>query len=676
MNALFRFSPGRFFLGLLGFIAVIIGFLWFAPHFIPADSYRNEIHQKLEALTGRDVTIGGDVALRFLPRLSLSLGDVSMSHPEGFAAKTENPFAKIDALHVSLQIIPLISGRVVIDRFELEKPELYLQKDANGQPNWEFTPEGETKETEAETDKTDKVSRLKELNIATIAIREGRLAYQENAEAEPLILAPLNASLNVPSLFSKARFTASTLLNGEQEIRAEGSFDTPGKWMNKEAAALSLVLDLGGKAGKASFEGTIKNEETLKTQGVLEISVPSVAHLLSLFTGNAPDAPETALNIHTNLRTSGQQVKTSKMVFTFGDATLNGDLVFMADAEAGKPGIAGVLESAEIIDISALTPNLANRETQPQKAAEGEPENNDETTSKWSRKPVIPDLSWLDQFVADISITTAGLKSHAIETGAFPLMVKVRNGVLTATITAMELYGGTANAAVSVNGTASMPKFQESVSFTGINAGPLLRDAYGFDRLSGTANGSYSINSRGRSLHDLVGGLQGDGKLHFTDGAVKGINLAALVRKATRIASTVLNATAPASESGGKTDFASLSGSFTIAGGVLTNPDLNLQAPLLTVTGSGTVNLPQKRLDYRLEPSLVASAEGQERTQETSGALTIPIRVAGPFDSITFKPDAKSVVEDLVKDPKGTVKKLEENVKGLEKDLKGLIGEF
>lgn len=675
MTGLFRFSPGRFFLGLLGFIAVIIGFLWFAPHFIPADSYRTEIHQKLEERTGRDVTIEGDVTLRFLPRLSLSLGDVTMSHPEGFAANTENPFARIEALHVSLQIIPLISGRVVIDRFELEKPELYLQKDATGQPNWEFTPEGETERAEVEAGKTDKPSRLKELNIATIAIRDGRLAYRKSAEAEPLILAPLNASLNVPSLFSKARFTASTLLNGEQEIRAEGSFATPGKWMNQEAVTVSLALDLGGKAGKASFEGTVQDKEALKTQGVLEIDVASVAHLLSLFTGNAPGARETALNIRTNLRTSGQQVKTSKLAFTFGDATLNGDLVFMADAEAGKPGIAGVLQSEEVIDISALTPNLATREN-PQEAAGSETEEDGETKSEWSQKPIIPDLSWLNQFVADVSITTAGLKSHDIETGAFPLMLKVRNGVLTANITAMELYGGTANAMASVDGTASVPQFEESASFTGVNAGPLLRDAYGFDRLSGTASGSYSLNTRGRSLHDLVGGLQGEGKLHFANGAVKGINLAALVRKATRIASTVLDATAPASESGGKTDFASLSGSFTIAGGVLKNPDLNLQAPLLTVTGSGTVNLPQKRLDYRLKPSLVATAEGQERTQETSGALTIPIRVEGPFDNITFKPDAKSMVEDLVKDPKGTVEKLEENVKGLEKDLKGLIGEF
>ena len=44
-----------------------------------------------------------------------------------------------------------------------------------------------------------------------------------------------------------------------------------------------------------------------------------------------------------------------------------------------------------------------------------------------------------------------------------------------------------------------------------------------------------------------------------------------------------------------------------------------MQSPLLRVQGSGSVNLPDGTVDYRLEPKLVASTEGQGGAANVGG---------------------------------------------------------
>ena len=57
-----------------------------------------------------------------------------------------------------------------------------------------------------------------------------------------------------------------------------------------------------------------------------------------------------------------------------------------------------------------------------------------------------------------------------------------------------------------------------------------------------------------------------------------------------------------ATSDGQATDFTSLTGTYTITNGILTNDDLTMSAPLLRMTGEGNVNMPDKTLDYTIRP--------------------------------------------------------------------------
>ena len=97
-----------------------------------------------------------------------------------------------------------------------------------------------------------------------------------------------------------------------------------------------------------------------------------------------------------------------------------------------------------------------------------------------------------------------------------------------------------------------------------------------------------------------------------------------------------------------KTDFSVLGGTFTIRNGILSNNDMEMQSPLLRVGGKGTVDLPKQTVDYRIEPKVVASLQGQGG-KGNLGGVTVPILIQGPWNNLSYKPDVAGMVNNLGK---------------------------
>src|SRR3546814_9939610 len=120
--------------------------------------------------------------------------------------------------------------------------------------------------------------------------------------------------------------------------------------------------------------------------------------------------------------------------------------------------------------------------------------------------------------------------------------------------------------------------------------------------------------------------LDGDGSFEFLDGAIHGINIAALLR---HVGAAGLNTEAGAEQ---ETDFAELSGSYVIREGIVENRDLQMLAPLLRLGGGGTVSMPQQTLDYTVDATLVASLTGQGGNEALVG-IPVPIRITGAWSN-------------------------------------------
>ncbi len=65
------------------------------------------------------------------------------------------------------------------------------------------------------------------------------------------------------------------------------------------------------------------------------------------------------------------------------------------------------------------------------------------------------------------------------------------------------------------------------------------------------------------------------------------------------------------------------------------------------MTGTGTVNLPAKQLNFRVDPQLVASLEGQGGQKDLAG-LGVPVMIVGPWAKPKIYPDIKGILENPV----------------------------
>jgi AsmA protein len=193
-----------------------------------------------------------------------------------------------------------------------------------------------------------------------------------------------------------------------------------------------------------------------------------------------------------------------------------------------------------------------------------------------------------------------------------------------------------------LDGSAAVPAIEASFTLGGIQVQPLLSDAAGFSRLEGGGATDIAISGRGASQRQIVGSLNGKGSFAFTDGAINGFNLAAMLRNVT----TAFTAGA-ANE---KTDFASLKASYQITNGILKNDDLEMLAPLFRVNGAGTVDLPKRTVDYTITPKVVATAEGQGGNKDLGGVM-VPVIVQGPWDKLSYRPDLEALLKQKL-DPK------------------------
>jgi AsmA protein len=189
----------------------------------------------------------------------------------------------------------------------------------------------------------------------------------------------------------------------------------------------------------------------------------------------------------------------------------------------------------------------------------------------------------------------------------------------------------------------------------GVRARPLLRSAAGFDKLDGKLQAKITARSSGSSQRAIMSNLGGTAFAVFQDGAIRGLNVAQMIRSLT---SSPLSGWQEGKEQ--TTDLTQLSASFRIEKGQATTTDLNLVGPLVKMTGAGTVDLGTKMLAFRVEPKLVMTTEGQGRAADPVG-FGIPVIIDGPWAEPRIYPDVAGVLDN----PDAAYAKLKDMGKGL-----------
>ena len=635
-------------------IVVIIGLLIAIPFFIPVDAIFTKVSEQVEKTTGRTLTIAGDKNLAIFPSLRLELNDVSFSN---MADGSRANMATMKQLDIHIPWTSLFSGEVKLEKFVIREPDVLLETNAQGKGNWQLF--DKVAEQQAEQTKSGQVSLPEnfDIELGEVAIYGGQFTYLDGQTGAKQQISDLELAVLLQSLRKPLELKGGITYMA-QRFNLDVVVDNPIKAIEGRPFAVTKTVE--SDLVNVEFKGQIADQGQ-NISGTLHLEGDSVKDIAK-WQGvelNAKDNAFNAFSVDGSMQMQGQSFTINKLVAKLDELAIEG----MSTINLGERLAVNANVDLGMLDLNPYLP-------EPTEAVEAPAEKPAEDAKA---EPIVwddtkMDLSALNGLDANVVVRSSGLKARDITLGENQFTLKLQNAVANLSMDKFVAYEGQGKGTVMLNAKQAPYQINTNFSLAGINAEPLLTDAAKFDKLMGKGSIDWQLNTRGQSQKDFVNALAGKLSFNFADGAVKGANVAELVRKAkellkgnTAALADGLNTDYDESQ---KTDFTALTGSMTFTNGVGTNSDLSLQSPLIRITGEGEVSLPATEVNYRLVTGIVDSIEGQGTTDESTG-FKIPMRIKGPFHDVGIKLD----VADAAKE------KAKEKVKDKVKDkLKGLFG--
>lgn len=643
-----------------GFLLLLIAAVILVPLLVDVNQFKPQIESRVREATGRAFQIGGPIELSVFPWVGLSVRDVALGNPGGFK---EPGIASVDRFEARVKLIPLIAGNVEIKRVVLDAPKIVLVKNKDGRTNWTFDlskAKAPTPKPPKETGTGDSRFALKSLSAEEIAIRKGTLTYVDHSKGSQEEITALDLTLTDVSLDRPVAIEFAARYNN-QPISLTGRMGPLGN--PPVSQPLNLDLKLGAfDTLKATVSGTVQE---LKSKPIADLRLAvadfSPRQLLERLGTPLPVQPADPkvldrLSLSAHLQGGAASVTLKDGVLILDDTRADFNV---AASELDRPNLKLDIKM-DNIDIDRYLPA---------------PSSGSGTSGSGpaTSKAAATDYTPLRRMVLDGKVRIAALKAHNARLKDVHLDVKGQNGVFKIAPLAAALYDGSVNLAGAFDVRGSQPRSDLQLKLERVNVGPLLQDVARKDVLEGILQSDATLQFEGDDPSRIKQSLGGSGQLRFTDGAIVGIDLAAMVRNVQAAFGNGAQVTEKP-----KTDFSELTVPFSLARGVFQTPDTRLLSPLLRVAASGQADLVQETLDFRVQPKFVATIKGQGDATEYAG-VTVPVIVDGSFQKPRFQPDLKAVaqqqMEKKVFDSKPVRKALEKNpeLKPLEEGAKDLL---
>ncbi len=577
--------------------------------FFPKDLAAREAERRIEEATGRDLVLGGDISVSFWPALGFSVGQVSLSNPEGFAA--DAPFIAADRIVFAVAVMPLLRGAIEVRQLIFERAELRLKTNPDGAAHWVF-PTEQSAPTQPTT--------LEALRLDDVRLVNSLIAFQD-AEGAPMLLEHVDASLALESLDAPAQLQAAFDYRSAR-IDMESTIGLPRAVLEKAETPLSARLR--SDPLEASFEGSF-NAASGALAGRLDANGASVRRLLAWFGSPMGEGGGFgAFRVSGQMAHAGKQTALSDLSLHLDAIDAQGSLTLLTQ-ESGRLRINGAL-NAGMLDLNPYLPAPARG------AATGV-----EVDTAWPTTPL--DLTGLRALDANLDLSLGGLKFQRMSFTDVALALHVANGAADARLSRISLYEGAGTARMIADGSGATPRVAVELNAENIQAETLLRDAIGFDKIAGRGRLTASLAGQGASQAALMRSWNGNASFNFNDGQWKGVNLAQVAR------GLQAALTGAAAGEGGATDFAELAASLRVANGVAVTDNLRLLNPFVRLDGAGLVDIGAQSIDMRIAPRAVRSAQGQGGDAALAG-LGIPFRVSGPWSRVRFAPALGDVVQN------------------------------
>jgi len=645
-------------IGIVLLISIIVVGIFLAT--FDANQYKQDLSQLVEQQTGRRLEFKGDIGLTLYPALGMKLGSLSFSNAPGFG---QQPMLAVDHASVSVDVLSLLSFSPAIDQLVLDGLNVNLQKNKQGQTNWDDLVAGDDASADQPGPATDSSDKTAAGGMQALAgsfgglnITRANLLWKDDSSGvsyqvkdlslisgriEQGLEFPLQLKMVVQSpqqLQASVELTSQVLL--DQQMLKLSSLKLKTEASGEMVPVDNVTIDLSGDVsyGLDSQQLSIKGFATkLQSRGgVLEQADVKLAGEIG-FDLNHKQLNVGALDLQATLTdavvpagkiTTG--LSSSELVLALSKNSLELKDIQLALNDNRFEGFINVRDyTRPAIDFALTTPSfnvdqLLGESTGPAPQAASDSEQPAEDIQITLPMELLRDL----QMKGRLEVGT--LVAQKLTFTDVLLQVNADKGVLDLKPLKMNLYDGTFEGAVQVNAQGEKPMYRVSKKLSSFQVGQFMKDFMGDEKVSGNANLEVDLQTRGEWLSELKSQLDGDMKILIKDGALKGFNL----RHELDAAKAKLKGKKVPEQEAKQTDFSALSISGVIKQGVFSSDDLNMQAPLVRVGGTGSADLVKETVDYQVNAKIVGTTKGQQggEADDLSG-LDLPVAITGPWVS-------------------------------------------
>ncbi len=669
-------------------ILLLVAAVIILPLVVDPNDFKDEIIAQVQKETGRTLQIEGDLKLSVFPWLGLEIGAVTLGNAPGFG---EKPFAAAKSAAVRVKLMPLFSKEVEVDTIGVDGLVLNLAKARDGRTNWDDLVGAEKPATEKPAQKGAQEEGPAKLTIGGIDINNGRVSWDDrqsgqhyevdriNLKSGAIVAGkPVGLELGMVLESADPQLTAQLDLRGTVEIDekanalkvsplrvtvdAKGEALPQGELRVELQTAVTMTLDgrslrLDGlrlDSGELHLSGDLQGRN-LDTQPAFSGGLKLAEfNLRDWMAGQGLGVPDTAdpkaltrVGADLVLNAKGSATEAEKLALLLDDTHISGKASLRGDA-------IGFALDVDDIDLDRyLSP------VEEGASGSGSPAD----TAAAGEEPLFP-VELLRGLNLNGVLQIQKMKVKGLSAEGVKVTIKASGGRMQVDQQVNSFYQGSYTGRTDIDVQGKTPVLKIKSALSDIQAGPLLRDMTGEERLTGKGRFNAELQASGNSANAVKRSLGGNLNFRFEDGAVKGINLAQTIRE---LKALFDGKRAAESDEPKQTDFSELSGSGVITGGVLTNRDLMAKSPYLRVDGSGTVNLVNEATNYNLKTVLVNTSKGQggKELGSLEGA-TIPVHVSGRYSAPKYSVNWGEVLMDSQKEK--LKEKLLESLQGKPKE--------
>jgi len=578
-------------------ISSIVGLIIVAaiaiPLFVDLNDYKPEIEAAVKDKTGRELKLVGDIDVSVFPWLGVSTGKITLSNAQGFMP---DYFAVIKESDIKIKLMPLLSKEVEVSTIIFKGLELNLAKNKKGVSNWDdLAGKNQPKKAEEKVvkveEKTEAAPALAALMIGGLSIEDAQIHWDDQQAGQQVIIKDFNLK------------TGKIALNEAIDIKLSLFVDNK-KPALTEALALTTELVIDDSMQLIQLKNTKINSAT---KGVM---VPNGAFDVQLLSQIAIDLKQ-------------ESVVLESLKIAFDATTIDG---FLRIKQFSKPALAFNLAINEI-DVDRYT---AADKAQTKVVAS--PAAAVAATTTLIPVKTIRDLN----LNGDVSI--GKLQASGVTLGDITLNIQAKDGVLRTKQAIKQLYDGQYSGQLTLNAKSRTPKIALNEKVTNVQIGRLLKDFKPDQpaKLTGAINLAAKLNTRGNIVPQFKSNLAGNLSFSVNNGAIQGVNFQQMIDMGKMFNGKTMKDKYAKEQ----TIFSAIKGTGTVRRGVITNPDFLMKSAQLVVNGSGTVNLVNEALNYKVKATA---------TNKATKDRPVGIKVAGTMSEPTYNVDVLSMINETEK---------------------------